>query len=323
MAYVNKGEVTINGGTFNAKDGGYGFAVLSAGKVTVNDGNINAGLLNWGGKFVVNGGVYTSQPNENFISEGYKVVKKGDKWYVVADDVDVVASGAELSTALAAGQNVFLVSDVDITKIDLTKGADDVVIDANGHKITTASNYGIEISAGKNVTVKNAEIVITVDGNYINYAAGIKINNGDYAGQTIAFENCELRMKNTDWAYAVNMPASVKNLNLVVDNCVFEGAIALQCWGDNNEITINGGEMICNYTTSAQYTSGCVALQGNTDLAAENNVLSFSNTKFSYSGVDNHNSEIYSVVDYTKNGTNQVTLTNCTYEGVKEGFEVK
>ena len=318
LAYVIKGEVTINGGTFNAKDGGYGFAVLSAGKVTVNDGNINAGLLNWGGKFVVNGGVYTSKPNENFISEGYKVVKKGDKWYVVADDVDVVASGAELSTALAAGQNVVLVSDVDITKIDLTKGADDVVIDANGHKITTASNYGIEISAGKNVTVKNAEIVITVDGNYITYAAGIKINNGDYAGQTIAFENCELRMKNTDWAYAVNMPANVKNLNLVIDNCVFEGAIALQCWGDNNKITINGGEMICNYTTSAMYTSYCVVLQGDgSSYAAENNVLSISDTKFSYSGVDNFNSKIYSVSDVSNSNTNQIIVSNCTYEGVE------
>ena len=228
-----------------------------------------------------------------------------------------VSTPEQLSAALAAGQNVALTSDVEITKIDLTSVADDVVIDANGHKITTASNYGIEISAGKNVTVKNAEIVITVDGNYVTYAAGIKINNGDYAGQTIAFENCELRMKNTDWAYAVNMPASVKNLNLVVDNCVFEGAIALQCWGDNNKITINGGEMICNYTTNEKYTSYCVVLQGDGSYAAENNVLSISDTKFSYSGVNNYNKEIYSVSDVSDSNTNQIIVSNCTYEGVK------
>ena len=228
-----------------------------------------------------------------------------------------VSTPEQLSAALAAGQNVALTSDVEITKIDLTSVADDVVIDANGHKITTASNYGIEISAGKNVTVKNAEIVITVDGNYVTYAAGIKINNGDYAGQTIAFENCELRMKNTDWAYAVNMPANVKNLNLVVDNCVFEGAIALQCWGDNNKITINGGEMICNYTTNEKYTSYCVVLQGDGSYAAENNVLSISDTKFSYSGVNNYNKEIYSVSDVSDSNTNQIIVSNCTYEGVK------
>ena len=228
-----------------------------------------------------------------------------------------VSTPEQLSAALAAGQNVALTSDVEITKIDLTSVADDVVIDANGHKITTASNYGIEISAGKNVTVKNAEIVITVDGNYITYAAGIKINNGDYSGQTIAFENCELRMKNTDWAYAVNMPASVKNLNLVIDNCVFEGAIALQCWGDNNKITINGGEMICNYTTNENYTSYCVVLQGDGSYAAENNVLSISDTKFSYSGVNNYNKEIYSVSDVSHSNTNQIIVSNCTYEGVE------
>ena len=316
LAYVNKGEVIINDGTFNAKDGGYGFAALTNGKVTINGGNINAGLLGWGGQFVVNGGIFASQPNASYLANGFKTVKQNNKWYVVANDTELVSSSAQFSDALSAGQNVLLASDVNIAKIDLTAVSNDVVIDANGNTITTASSYGVEVTAGKNITLKNAEVVITVDGNYINYSAGLKISNGDYAGKTIKLENCVIRMANTDWAYAVNMPASVKNLNLVIDNCVLEGAVALQCWGDNNTITVTNSELICNYTTSAMYTSYCVALQGDGTYNSENNTLAISNCKFSYSGVDNFNSEIRSVYAHGLTNTNTITVSDCDFVGV-------
>ena len=316
LAYVNKGEVIINDGTFNAKDGGYGFAALTNGKVTINGGNINAGLLGWGGQFVVNGGIFASQPNASYLANGLKTVKQNNKWYVIANDTELVSSSAQFSDALSAGQNVLLASDVNIAKIDLTAVSNDVVIDANGNTITTASNYGVEVTAGKNITLKNAEVVITVDGNYINYSAGLKIANGDYAGKTIKLENCEIRMSNPDWAYAVNMPASVKNLNLVIDNCILEGALALQCWGDNNTITVTNSELICNYTTSAMYTSYCVALQGDGTYNSENNTLAISNCEFSYSGVDNFNSEIRSVYAHGHTNTNTITVSDCTYVGV-------
>lgn len=214
---------------------------------------------------------------------------------------------------------VQLIKDVTVEKIDLTKSDKDIVIDAAGHTITTSYCYGVEISAGKNVTLKNAKVVMTVAGNYMTYAAGIKINNGDYTGKTVKFENCEVRMINPDWAYAVNMPASVKGLNLVLDKCTLEGAIALQCWGDNNTITVTNSELICNYTTSELYTSACVALQNDGSYAAENNTVSVSNSAFSYSGVDNYNSPIWAVKDYNgENTTNTISVTNCTYTGVVE-----
>ena len=152
---------------------------------------------------------------------------------------------------------------------------------------------------------------MTKAGDYITYAAGFKIANGDYAGATITLENCTITMANTDWAYAVNMPASVKNLNLVIDNCTLEGAIAVQCWGDNNTITITDSKLICNYTTNAQYTSYCVALQGDNYNAAENNTLVIDNCEFLYSGIDNFNSVIKAAADIS--GSNTVTVTNCTY----------
>ncbi|MBO7322704.1 MAG: hypothetical protein J6U51_03870 [Bacteroidales bacterium] len=212
-------------------------------------------------------------------------------------------------------EEIVVLRDLEISKIDLTSCTKDVVINCNDKTITTSSNYGVEVDSDVDVVLKNGEIVMTKEGDYITYAAGFKINNGDYTGKTIKLDKCTITMANTDWAYAVNMPASVNNLNLVVNQCKLTGAIALQCWGDNNNITISNSELICNYKTSALYTSGCVALQKNDGgYAAEYNNLLVTGSSFTYSGTDNFDSTIFSVVDY--NGvatTNTIQMSDCTY----------
>lgn len=223
-----------------------------------------------------------------------------------------VETADALADAIANGMAVALSQDVRLGKIDLTDTiTNDVVIDANGHTITTTDAYGIEVTAGKNVTISNADVKMTKEGDNTTYAAGFKIANGDYAGATITLKDCTITMANTDWAYAVTMPAGVKNLNLVIDNCTLEGAIAVQCWGDKNTITITNSELICNYTTNETYTSHCVALQADSHYVAENNTLVIDNCAFKYSGVDNFDKQIYAVKNYRDSNT--VKVTNCIY----------
>jgi len=333
FVYNSGGKVTINGGTFKAPnvlaaDGSYTDQSIR-GELYVNGGNFD-GKINMtngyayceitGGNFtnfsvstyspvVITGGTFDADPSA-YVANGYQAVDNGDgTWTVKGYDV---SNATELTDAIANGKAVELTQDVSLDKIDLTDAiTNDVVINANGHKITTTEAYGIEVTAGKNVTISNANVEMTKAGDYITYAAGFKIANGDYAGATITLSNCTITMANADWAYAVNLPASVKNLNLVIDNCVLEGAVAVQCWGDNNTITITDSELICNYTTSAMYTSHCVALQSDGTNVAENNTLVIDNCEFTYSGVDNFDSGIYAV---TNNGTNNtITVTDCTY----------
>ena len=338
--YNSGANVTINGGTFKAPKVIQADGVWSTGGnksvVTVNDGNFDGALcLDWGttppeiyinggnftnfsatvngaAKLVIKGGTFDADPSA-YVAPGYQVTNNGDGTYTVG--AYKVSTGAELVDAIANGKTVELTQDVSLGKIDLTGAiTNDVVIDANGHKITTADAYGIEVTAGKNITISNADVEMTKAGDYITYAAGFKIANGDYAGSTITLKNCTITMANTDWAYAVNMPASVKNLNLVIDNCTLEGAVAVQCWGDNNTITITNSKLICNYTTNAMYTSYCVALQGDGTNNSENNTLVIDNCEFLYSGIDNFNSSIYAAKDVCKGNTgNTVTVTNCTY----------
>lgn len=294
----------VKGGTFGKASTRSGY---SAGILTYDDGEV-----------IITGGTFGFDPT-TWVADGYKAVESGDKWYVVKDDVTVVSNATDFQTALSSGGNIVLVGDVSYNKIDLTTQTQDVYIDAQGHKITTTDSYGVQVSAGKNITLKNAEVVITKEGDYLTYAAGFKVENGDYNGKTITLDNCTIKMANADWAYAVNMPASVKNLNLVIDKCTLEGAIALQCWGDNNTITVTNSDLICNYTTNAMYTSYCVALQGDDTNKAENNKLDISGCTFSYSGIDNFNSEIGSVVDRSgENTNNTINVSDCTYNnGVK------
>ena len=309
------GKVTINRGTFinTATDQNATGASVINGNVEVNGGTFSGRIENYYGTPVIKGGTFSVEPKANFVAPGYQVTNNGDGTYTVG--AQKVSTGAELVDAIANGKAVELTQDVSLGKIDLTDAiTNDVVIDANGHKITTTESYGIEVTAGKNVTISNADVEMTKAGDYITYAAGFKIANGDYAGATITLKNCTITMANTDWAYAVTLPASVKNLNLVIDNCTLEGAVAVQCWGDNNTITITNSKLICNYTTSAQYTSYCVVLQDDGTYKAENNTLVIDNCEFLYSGIDNFNSKIYSVQDRGEGATgNTVTVTNCTY----------
>ena len=323
-------KLTINGGGFaqNIDNGGGTSVICPAGAtIKIYGGNfyhvpvadfqskIFQNYMGYGAPVDVYGGTYNddSVTKSGNLAAGYKAIEKDGKFYVVADNVELVASGTELQDALAAGSSILLYDDINVSKLDLTALTNDVVIDANGKTITTSSKYGVQVTAGKNITLKNAKVEITVAGDYITYAAGLKIENGDYQGHTITLKDCEIRMANTDWAYAVNMPASVKNLDLVIDGCTLEGALALQCWGDNNKITVTNSNLICNYTTSAQYTSYCVALQGDGTYNSENNELAISNCEFSYSGVDNFNSEILSVYAHGYTNTNTITVSDCTY----------
>lgn len=232
-------------------------------------------------------------------------------------DTDLKATTAyELEMFLALGQeNVVVANDITIGKINLTNRNKNVIIDCNNKTITTTAEYGVEINAGQwsKVELKNANIKMTRNGDYQTYAAGFKINNGDYTGKTITLYNCTITMANADWAYAINMPASVKNLNLVVDGCSLTGAIALQCWGDYNEISINKSELICNYTTNASYTSYCLAFQNDDTYAAQGNTLNVKESKFDYIGVDNFNSEIKSI--HNGHSSNTISVSDCIYEG--------
>jgi hypothetical protein len=219
LAYVNKGEVTINGGTFNAKDGGYGFAASSTSKVTINGGNINAALQGWGGQFVVNGGIFSSQPKADYLAAGLKTIKKDGKYYVVADTVEGISTAAINNQAGVAYTGEFFVNtindalyihnwvllgDATINVVDKTYGAiilenvtgelngDAIVIDNDNNSVMVLQNCNLTLAEGKKL-IKSVRNTI-----YQVFMQNITIN-----GVKLTQESAAQYLENVGWYQVV------------------------------------------------------------------------------------------------------------------------
>ena len=117
-------EVIIKGGKFigpkgTMADSGSAVNVRSGSKVTIEGGDFSGGkkkTLACGGTLTVKGGSFDQDPAA-FVAEGYKVMAKDGKFYVVSEDTDgIVSDKADLQNAL---------------KDAVANGETDVVIDAD------------------------------------------------------------------------------------------------------------------------------------------------------------------------------------------------
>ena len=236
LVFAAKGEVVINDGTFNAKDGGYGPAVSTAdAKIVIKGGNINAGLLNWGGQFVINGGVFASEPNASYLAEGYKAVKMDSKWYVVAEGVEVVlaSTGDQLKDALAA--------ETDGTKIILAAGT------YSDLSFTNPVTY-----KAKNVTIVG-EDGVTIDGFSVN---------GWSADNNIVVEG--LTFENVTFTKGLLLSTKVMN-NVTVENCKFVNDACIH-QNDKTEKLTGLKVVDCDFTGDITGTTTALMLENTEDV---------------------------------------------------------
>lgn len=324
VVQVNEGsQLNVSGGTLEARE-----------DLTVN-GNPN--YYNYGKKYtlnlkgglgtiIVSGGTFVGydpsnsageNPYANFVKKGYSsIYDEVTNTYTVKKGI---YNELALQYLLQQGGSATLQADITTSKLDLSNLTTYLTLDLNNHKIITTDSYGVQIKpVGYNISIKNGEIVMTKAGTYETYAAGIKLENGDYTNTKIDLRNVTVTMANTDWAYAVNLPASVTNAYLYLQKCTLEGTIALEIWGDNNDIDLLECNLICNYTTNENYGSSCLALQSTSDYQAQNNDLMIKNCNFLYTGVNNYNKDIVAVY-YNESDNNTINFynNNVCGEGVK------
>ena len=186
-------KLTINGGTFQhlhaATSGGVVICNRTKGTVYVNGGNFSGGNYygndnlsdyGYGGTFAVKGGVFSAKPAAKYMVAGYKAVANNGKYYVVAEEADVVATDtAELKEALANGENVVLVDDIAVAKSEAGSngyGATGIsqlnggVIDGNGNDISVNAwgtwDSAINTTGG---TIKNLNVTGGMRGIFVNH----------------------------------------------------------------------------------------------------------------------------------------------------------
>lgn len=192
-------EVIIKGGKFigpkgTMADSGSAVNVRSGSKVTIEGGDFSGGkkkTLACGGTLTVKGGSFDQDPAA-FVAEGYKVMAKDGKFYVVSEDTDgIVSDKADLQNALKAA---------------VANGEKDVVIDAEGASLNLDWGFSTStVPAGTTVTIRNANL------------EGRSKNN--YANGTIIFEDCTF--SNPTGAYSIHFDGGKGSL--IFKNCDLVG----------------------------------------------------------------------------------------------------
>ena len=221
------GAVIVNGGNIanNATDQNATGASVINGAVTVNSGTFTGRIENYYGTPVLKGGSYSVEPKVNFIAAGYKVVKNGDKYYVVAENVSAVASTQdEINAAVAAGGTVVVAAGeytfpgssikegttLDCEEGTVFKGKSSLDIKGATVEGATFDNPGGTVVGGTvNGTFKGCKFT---GGNALRYAS---------AGETVVFEDCEF----SGDLYGVHFDNG--NNDVIFRNCVLSGFNAL------------------------------------------------------------------------------------------------
>ena len=117
--YVEPGTTAyVKGGTF--------------GKASTRSG-YTAGILG-PGTVIITGGTFGFDPT-TWVADGYKAVKNGENWIVVANDVAVAATSTDVVDAFANGGTVLLASDVQLENVLNVPEGKEVKLDMNGKTI--------------------------------------------------------------------------------------------------------------------------------------------------------------------------------------------
>ena len=210
-AYIYAGAGTtayVKGGTF--------------GKASTRSG-YTAGIMGEG-TVIITGGTFGFDPSA-WVAPGYKVVKNGDKYYVVAENVSAVASTQdEINAAVAAGGTVVVAAGeytfpgssikegttLDCEEGTVFKGNSSLNIKGATVEGATFDNPGGTVVGGTiNGTFKDCKFT---GGNALRYA---------YAGETVVFEDCEF----SGDLYGVHFDGGANDV--IFRNCVISGFNAL------------------------------------------------------------------------------------------------
>lgn len=223
----------------------------------------------------------------------------GDKPATVKEVVKV-ATAAELTAAIEAGNNVALTADINL---DETRAAaaglilnNDVVIEGAGHTLTTSAVRAIQIINAKNVTIKN--LTLNAGGE-----RGIQLQS---VGQTLIVENVKATSKN----YTLHITQTCENATVVVNNCDLKGLNTVNVWATNSNVTINNSTLTCEDNADEGYA--VVYNNGvNTDVTVNGGkvVITGSDAEGTYAGLL-FNTDNSSIVF---NGTEGDCTVDCHY----------
>ncbi len=163
--------------------------------------------------------------------------------------------------AAQAGQTVTLLEDITCEEtIVIDK---DVNIDGDNKTITSSARRAIQLETASKVNIEDLNIKSTAVRVSTNDIRGINLHT-TAGGAELTLKNCTVDFTDesaSDWAYAVNVTA-INNCNLTINGGTYEGANAINVWGNGHTINIDGAVLTSLYKANDKYHGCCVRLEG-------------------------------------------------------------
>ena len=175
-----------------------------------------------------------------------------------AADPHLVATKADLTTAIAAGGYIKLTADIADADAIFTISKD-VTIDGDGHTITSSAPRIFLLDTNDiKVTMEDLNMVSTADMVYPNDVRGVAID-ANTSNISLTLTNCTIDFTKPtaiDWTYAINIAGNTSGHTITITGGSYEGANAINVWGKDHEITVTGATLISTYPENSMYY-GC------------------------------------------------------------------
>ena len=224
-----------------------------------------------------------------------------------------VSTFAQLQSALAAGNDVRLTSNISFTSAITISGSKKITINGNGKTLSGPSTRAFIISSGNTLAIKNA----TLNNFDLNAGGGAIRNNG-----TLVLDGCTVSNNHTDGSNQGG--GAIENQGtLYASNTTFSGNYSSEIGGAINnyggKLYLSDCTFINNYTTSSNAKFGGAIGNNSSNTVVIVN-CTFSGNKYNGSNGSASDLGVYRTPnDYTIAGCTGITITGATLTTYPEG----
>ncbi len=229
-------KINISGGKFNGyvAINGKACETMVEGNLSISGGEIE-GVICYGEPTFgfISGGTFATDVT-GYCVDGMACTPNASGTYGIVDAV-VTVNGigyASLAEALDAAEDDVIVLLTDLTLDSAVVLDNQIVLDGNGHTITSSATRAINVNCAGNVGIKNLTIVGGADTeraiNVIQKAVTLTVDNVTAEG----------------FKYTVNVAASSVGSNITINGGKFSGYAALNITGSDTTVVVNNAELV-------------------------------------------------------------------------------
>ena len=246
MYTYNNGKIVVNGGTYanKATDQAASGASVINGNVEINGGTFSGRIENYYGTPKIMGGTFSVNPTR-FVATGCVANEVEGKWVVSISDLQAVINNAK------AGDTIVLNNDVTASSVIMIDK--NIVIEGNGHKVTSSATRVFRITTSDTeVTFNNVNVVSNTARVGSNDIRGISID-ASLTNVKLTLNDCSVDFTDAsahDWSYAVNVAGSGTGHTVVVNGGTYEAANVINANGQSNTIVVKNATLNSLYLAS-------------------------------------------------------------------------